>query len=322
VRRWLDVTAIGLAAFLVVLLVGPFLVPVPPLEGTVPVDELADPDSRFVQASGLCVHYKSVGHGEPIVLLLHGFGASTFSWREVMVPLGGVRSVVAFDRPAFGLTERPMPGEWGEQNPYTPEAQANLTVGLMDALGAEKAFLVGHSAGGAIALSIALTYPERVEGLVLVGAAVYTGGGTPRIVRPLLNTPQMRHLGPLFARRIQDWGVEFARSAWHDPERITPDVWEGYQKPLQAENWDRAFWELTRASHPFDSIGELEELDVPVLVITGDDDRIVPTAQSVRLSQELPEAELVVIPNCGHLPQEECSEAFLQAVEAFLARFS
>jgi pimeloyl-ACP methyl ester carboxylesterase len=214
-----------------------------------------------------------------------------------------------------------MPGEWGERNPYTPEAQANLTVGLMDALGAKKAFLVGHSAGGAIALLTALTYPERVEGLVLVGAAVYTGGGTPRLVRPLLNTPQMRRLGPLFARRIQDWGIEFARSAWHDPERITPEVWKGYQKPLQAENWDRAFWELNRASHPFDSIEELEELDVPVLVITGDDDRIVPTEQSVRLAQELPGAELVVIPNCGHLPQEECPEAFLQAVEAFLARF-
>jgi pimeloyl-ACP methyl ester carboxylesterase len=69
-------------------------------------------------------------------------------------------------------------------------------------------------------------------------------------------------------------------------------------------------------------IEQLEELDVPVLVITGDDDRIVPTEQSVRLAQELPRAELVVIPNCGHLPQEECPEAFLQAVEAFLARFS
>jgi hypothetical protein len=85
----------------------PLIIPIPPLQGTVPPIELADPDSHFVNVSGLMVHYKTAGQGEPAILLLHGFAASTFSWREVMQPLGNYGMVVAFDRPAFGLTSRP-----------------------------------------------------------------------------------------------------------------------------------------------------------------------------------------------------------------------
>jgi len=90
---------------------------------TLPIEQLADPDSLFVDVDGLEVHYKVAGQGEPTVVLLHGFAASVFSWRKVMEPLSEVGMVVAFDRPAFGLTERPMPGEWGEENPYSPEAR-------------------------------------------------------------------------------------------------------------------------------------------------------------------------------------------------------
>lgn len=313
------VAAIVPLALLLLLLVGPFLVPVPPLEGTVPPEQLADPDSRFVEVNGIAVHYKMAGEGEPALILLHGFGASTFSWREVMEPLGEKGTVVAFDRPGFGLTGRPMPGEWEGESPYGPESQADLTVGLMDALGIERAILVGNSAGGTVAFLTALTYPERVAGLVLVDPAFYTGGGTPAWLQPFVNTPQLRHLGPLLARRIQEWGVEFARSAWHDPSRITPEIWEGYSRPLRAQNWDRALWEVTSASHPLNLPERLAEVTVPALVITGDDDRIVPTGQSVRLAGELPQADLVVIPNCGHIPQEECPAEFLQAVENWLS---
>ncbi|MCX7856146.1 MAG: alpha/beta hydrolase [Anaerolineae bacterium] len=315
-KPWLRGLLIALGVLLLLLLVGPFLVPVPPLEGTVPPEQLADPDSRFIEVNSITVHYKTAGSGRPALMLLHGFAASTFSWREVMGPMSEWGTVVAFDRPGFGLTERPT--EWEGPSPYSPEAQADLTVGLMDALGIERAVLVGNSAGGTTALLTALTYPERVEALVLVSPAVYVGGGAPGWVRPLLNTPQMRHLGPLLVRSIQDWGEDFGRSAWHDPTKLTPDIWEGYTKPLRAENWDRALWEVTRASRPLGLEKRLGEVRVPVLVVTGDDDRIVPTQQSIRLAGAIPGAQLVVIPECGHVPQEECPGPFLEAVEAFL----
>lgn len=321
-RPWVRIL-LGLAGILLlILLVGPFLLPIPPLEGTVPPEQLADPDSRFVEVNGLRVHYKTMGQGEPALLLLHGFAASVFTWREVMGPLSEIGTVIAFDRPAFGLTERPMPGEWQGQNPYSPEAQANLTVALMDELGVERAVLVGNSAGGAVTMLTALEHPDRVQALVLVDPAIYVGGGVPGWIRPVLQTPQMRRLGPLFVRSIRTWGEEFGRSAWHDPSRLTPEIWAGYTRPLQAENWDRALWEFTLASHPTGLPERLAQIHMPTLVITGDDDRIVPTEQSVRLAGELPNAELVVIPHCGHVPHEECPQEFLQAVRRFVNKLA
>jgi pimeloyl-ACP methyl ester carboxylesterase len=303
---------------LAALLVGPFLVPVPPLEGLVPPRQLADPDSRFIQVNGIEVHYKIAGSGEPALILLHGFGASEFTWRETAAPLAELGAVIRYDRPAFGLTERPL--EWSGPNPYSTDFQVDLVIGLMDALGVPRAVLVGNSAGGTVAMLAALRYPERVQGLILASPAVYAGGGSPAYTRWLFQTPQMDRLGPLVARNIQNWGRDFAASAWHDPSRITAEIWAGYTRPLQAENWDRALWNLTRASRPSGLDQRLAELDLPILVITGDDDRIVPTEQSIRLAGELPAADLVVIPSCGHVPQEECPQPFLQASREFLAR--
>ena len=327
-RSWKRVVFIVILVLLFILLIAPFLIPVPPLDGTVPPQQLADPDSRFIDINGLQVHYKIAGQGEPAaedlaLVLLHGFGASVFSWREVMEPLAEslaseIGTVIAFDRPAFGLTERPLPGEWVGESPYGAEAQVELTVGLLDELGVERAILVGNSAGGAIAMLTALTYPQRVQALVLVDPAVYAHGSSLGLIRFVANTPQMQRIGPLVARRIRGWGIDFARSAWHDPSKITADIWEGYLKPLQAENWDRGLWEMVRASQSHDLAERLTKIRVPCLVITGDDDRIVPTEQSIRLADELLDAELVVIPDCGHIPHEECPEPFLQAVSDFL----
>jgi len=318
VKGCLRIGLILVALCLLLLVIAPFLVPMPPLEDTLPPQELADEDSLFVEVEGLQVHYKLVGQGDPTLVLLHGFGASVFSWRKVMAPLAEVGTVIAFDRPAFGLTERPMPADWGEQNPYSPEAQADLTVSLLDELGVEKAVLVGHSAGGSIAVLTALRYPERVEALVLEDAAVYRHGGTPGWLRPLLLTPQMRRVGPLMVRSAVRWSEAAIRTAWDDPNKITMELVSGYKKPLQADDWDRALWELVVASHPLGLETQLDEISVPVLVITGDRDRFVPTDQSRRLGAELPHAELVVIPACGHVPHEECPEAFLSAVTGFV----
>lgn len=309
---------IGLAVLIVFALIGPFFIPVPPLENTVPAESLADEDSRFVEVNGLNVHYKTYGTGEPVLILLHGFGASLFSWHEVTTPLAEYGTVIAYDRPAFGLTERPL--EWEGESPYSQDSQVELVIGLMDALGIEKANLVGNSAGGTVSMLTALKYPERIESLILVDPAVYAGGGAPAWIRPLLGTPQMQHVGPLIARQIQAQGVEFIKTAWHDPSKISQATFDGYQKPLQVEDWDKALWELTLSSRESGLAERVNEFNLPILVITGDDDRIVPTEQSLRLAAEIPNADLVVIPQCGHLPHEECPDEFMQAVQDFLGK--
>jgi len=242
--------------------------------------------------------------------------SSTFSWREVIGPLSETLRVVAFDRPAFGLTERP--DAWGGENPYTADFAMALTLDLMDALSVERAVLIGNSAGGALAARLALEHPERVQALILVDAAIYSEGGSRAWLRPLLATPQMRRIGPVLLRNVRTWGAEFGRSAWHDPARITPEIWAGYTLPLRADNWDRALYEYTLASQPGDLASRVSEIDMPVLVITGDDDRIVPMADSVRLASEIPNARLAILPACGHVPQEECPQAFLEVVQEFL----
>ncbi len=308
---------IVLLAFLTIVLVGPFLIPIRPVGGSATPQELADEDSLFIDVDGLTIHYKSMGSGDPTMILLHGFGASLFSWREVMGLMTEIGTVIAYDRPAFGLTERPMRGEWSGESPYSPGAQVDLLIGLMDALEIERAILVGNSAGGTVAALTALAHPERVEALVLVDPAIYTGG-SPGWTRWIFQTPQMRRVGPLFVRNLMARGDELIASAWYDPAKVTPEVIEGYRKPMALANWDKALWELTIASYALGLEQRLGELTLPVLVATGDSDRFVPTEDSIRLASELPHAELVVFPQCGHVPQEECPDAFLVAVLAYL----
>jgi pimeloyl-ACP methyl ester carboxylesterase len=315
-RRAGRILLLVVVSVLLAVLLGPFFVPVPPLQGTVSAQSLADPDSQFIEINGIDLHFKKMGQGEPVFLLLHGFGSSLYSWDAVMEPLSQVGMVIAFDRPGFGLTERPL--DWQGQNPYSPEAQLELVTGLLDHFGVQQAFLVGNSAGGTAAMQAALAHPERVAGLVLVAPAVYSGGGTPAWVRPLLTTPQMRHLGPLVARQIQARSPELIALSWHNPDLLTSQTLALYQKPFQVENWDQALWEFTLASRPSGLAEKLEQFSLPVLVVTGDDDRVVPTAESVRLASELPNARLSVIGNAGHVPHEERPADFMNAMRDFL----
>ena len=319
-RIWKILGIIVLSVALI-LLIAPLLYQAPPLTGTVPERELADPDSRFVDVNGVTVHYKEMGQGEPVFILLHGFGASEFSWREVMEPLSTSGRVIAYDRPAFGLTERPMEGNWTGTNPYSVQGNVELLDGLMDELGVDKAILVGNSAGGDVAAAYAIEHPERVQGLVLVDPAVGKGNRGPfsQWAVSLMASPQIRHIAPLLVRTFAgEMGNDTIRMAWHDPSRIDPEVYEGYRRPLKADNWDKSLYEFTIAGNPVNYSGRLADLTMPVLVVTGDDDRIVPTDQSIQLSREIPGADLAVLKDCGHVPQEECPDQFMSSIQAFL----
>lgn len=310
----------ALGGLVALLAIGPMLVPLPPLRDTAPPEQLADSDSRFAQLSDVRIHFKLYSDGPRNMLLLHGLGASTYSWRQMVGPLAALGArVVAFDRPAFGLSSRPVDGEWRGANPYALESQVEQTIALMDRLGMAQAVLVGHSAGARVACSAALRHRERVQALVLESPAIYEEGGYPAWILPLLRLPQLRRIGPLLVRSIARREAALVRRAWHDPSLVTPAILEGYAVPLRVENWDRALWELTLADAPHDLASQLAHIAVPTLVIGGDDDHIVPTASSVRLAGAVPGAELAIVPDCGHIPHEEKPAEFLAAVERLLA---
>ncbi|NTU93447.1 MAG: alpha/beta hydrolase [Chlorobiaceae bacterium] len=284
----------------------------------------ADADSRFIDCNGFRVHYKVYGSGQPpFLVLLHGSFLSIRSWRSVMRPLAEGATVVAFDRPAFGLTSRPVPSSRNEAR-YSPEAQTELVVNLMSSLGIERAILVGNSTGGTIALLTALRHPERVQGVVLAGAMIYSGYATSEV--PSFLKPFMKTLTPVFSRimkrvitALYDRNI---RGFWYVGERLADDTLAAFRKDLMVGDWSRGFWELFLETHHLHLDRQLKNLALPSLVVTGEHDLTVKTAESLRLSMELPGAELKVIPDCAHLPQEEQPEAFTEAVRDFVRRIT
>lgn len=331
-----------LALLAFVVLVGPLLIPIAPLPGLSPYRAVPHPGSAWLQVTGVApleVHIEAMQGGAALTtpephlprpaaqrsnfLLLHGFGASTRSWSQVLPWLSEGGLAVAYDRPAFGLTERPL-GPFAEgANPYAPAAQVATAIGVLDELGIERAVLFGHSAGGTIALQSALQHPERVTALVLVAPAVFAGGGSPSAIRPLLGTPQLERLGPLIARQFGgEQGEAFLASSFFDEGKLSEEILAAYRHPLQVENWDRALWELVKSSRESELAPFLAALRMPVLVITGAEDVIVPAEQSRRLVAALTGvpggAQYVEIGQCGHLPHEECASEFRAAVEGWL----
>jgi pimeloyl-ACP methyl ester carboxylesterase len=311
---------LGLSVFAcITITIGPFLIPVPELGRLVNETEYADPDSKFVDVNDLTVHYKEMGQGDQTFILLHGFGASTFSWHEVMDDFAEHGRVIAYDRPAFGLTERPMPENWVE-NPYGMKANIELLRGLMDQFEIEKAVLVGNSAGGGVAVAFASEYPERVESLILVDPGVGGGRGPqfPAWALPLMWTPQMRHIGPLLMRDYQETLPNTIQREWFDQTKLTNEIKQEYLKLLQIKNWDRAFYELTFAPAYPELRPGLPNLTVPVFIIAGQEDRLIRSWYFDAISKEIPGAQLALLPKCGHVPQEECPHEFMEAVINYL----
>jgi pimeloyl-ACP methyl ester carboxylesterase len=318
VNRFLRLIAIVFLIILICCLIGPFLIPIAPLENTVSPKKLADADSNFVTINDVTVHYKRAGSGKDTLILLHGFAASTCTWYRVMPSLAQNYTVAAYDRTGFGYTARPMPGEWSGESPYSQTSQMEQLIALMDALNIDKAVLVGSSAGGITAALTTVNHPERIKALILVAPALFDGG-PPGWLRLLMETPHMRRLGPLLLRKYYTNFFEYARKrTWHDSSQLPPALMEGYRKPLQAHNWDRALWEFALAYESLPLEEQLGELQVPVLVITGDHDRIVSPEASRHSADVIPHAQLLVIPNAGHLPHEETPAVLLKAVHAFL----
>jgi pimeloyl-ACP methyl ester carboxylesterase len=242
-----------------------------------------------------------------------------YSWREVADDFAQYGRVIMYDRPAFGLTERPMPEDWVE-NPYGMKANVELLRGLMDALGIEKAILVGNSAGGGVSVAFGLEYPERVESLILVDPGVGGGRGPqfPAWGLPLMWTPQMRHIGPLMMRDYQETLPNTIQREWFDQTKLTEEIRQEPLKIFQIQNWDRAFYELTFAPAYPELRPLLPQLNVPVLVAAGQEDILIRAWYFEAIADEMPNAQSVLFPNCGHVPQEECPEQFMQAVVNYL----
>jgi len=300
-------------------LTAPLLVPLPPLEGTVAPESLADAESKFIRLGSVNVRYKHRGERSPVFILLHGYLRTISSWHGIFPSFENIGSAIAYDRPAFGLSSRPMSGEWKGPSPYGYRAQAGMAIQLMDALDVDRAVLIGHGMGARIAALASLLYPQRVQRLVLV-APEPSDRGRPAWQRLFMASPQMRRLGPVLLRnRVARQVEEVLANSWHQPDRIPEEMRREYENLLNVHDWDRGLWELARATESLDKKISLRTLRVPTLVVAGEKDTVADTARIVRIAAAIPHAHLALIPEAGNAPHEETPQAFMDALTEFLA---
>ena len=306
-----------LLALVLALVILPMVLPMPSLRGVKPVRELGGPTSSWVTIKGLDFHQVIEGDGEPAFVLVHGFGASTFSWRYVIEGLSELGTVLAYDRPGFGLTERLPSDATATPDLYASAHEADHLLALMDAAGIEAAVLVAHSAGSGPALEVAQRSPGRVKALVLIAPSLPTPRRTSPLLSWLIDIPQVDRIGPIFMRFTPPLLQRGLREAWSDRDALPDDVLSGYRVPLQAEDWDQGLWQVLRARLRSDHQPVSGAPGMDVLVLTGDMDRIVPPDASQRTAADF-DAPLVVMEQTGHLPHEEDPETFLSILLGFL----
>jgi len=310
------------AVVLALILVVPFLIPVQ-TSGITTYKEVAGEGATFASAQGIEIYYEKTDFvcqegkdcsNPPVIFLMHGFGANTFSFREVTEPLSQLGDVIAYDRPGFGLSERPT--SWEGENPYGSIGQDLI----LDQLIAEFAsgrdvILVGHSAGGTLAAQYVVDNKDVIQGLILISPAILSTGGSPSWLNWVFSIPQLDHLGPLLVSSIASSGMDLLNESWYNKNLITEEVKAGYREPLSVIGWEEGFWEFNRAPRAFDVKDRLDEITVPTLLITGDTDTVVATADTEALANMIKDSVLFVIPQSGHLAQEETPADTMKAIQ-------
>lgn len=281
--------------------------------------ELAHEFSNFIELNGIELHYEFAKGktSKRLVVLLHGFGASTYSYRKIMNKLSVYGDVISYDRPCFGLTVRPK--TWEGQNPYTFPSQVKLLDAIIDHFGqGRKVILVGHSAGAGIAAEWALSHQDQVDALVLEEPAILNAPPVNKVLGRLLRSKAFDWIGPRLVAGFRKTGLKILYGSWVDKSGITDEVLENYTLPLKIKGWEAAFWEFSRYGVQSTIQDHLAELTVPTLVFVADGDKIIPPASSKKVASAIPNSKLVEIANCGHIPHEEKPDEFLNAVQGFI----
>ena len=270
--------------------------------------------------SALPLHVEPSGHGAgadvDTFLLIHGYGASTFTWRYWAPRLAARGRVVAVDLKGHGRAPKPDDGR------YAPEHQTALVLRLIEEQDLRRITLVGHSLGGGVALLTALGLADegsrRLHRIVIVAGAAYDQR-LPPFVRladfPRFSTAAVRALG---TRRVVRSVLE---QIVHDRTRVDEDQVRGYAEPLDSPGAIRALIETARQIRPADLdaiVARYGEVSVPALLMWGRGDRVVPLSVGERLARDLPNARLHVLERCGHLPAEEVPDESYAILERFL----
>lgn len=260
------------------------------------------PQSQFITIRGVNYHYLEYPASGPGLFLLHGLGSSTFSWEELapLLQAAGYR-VYALDLKGSGWSDKPAASDY---DLFTLRDEIDR---WLETMGLRTVVFVGNSLGGSLALLLALENPDRISRLVLIDAAAYLKK-LPWVFR-LAKLPFSKELSRIVFKR---WLIKLAmKQAFFQRERVTAERIDAYYERLKSPGCLEAQIALVRSLgfrilNRYDQ--RLPALDIPTLLIWGEDDPWVRLSVGRRLNRELPHSTLRIIPHCGHAPQEELPE--------------
>jgi 4,5:9,10-diseco-3-hydroxy-5,9,17-trioxoandrosta-1(10),2-diene-4-oate hydrolase len=270
---------------------------------------------HYVNAGGIKTRYWSLGNDGPAIILIHGLGASAEIWMHNVAALAKDHKVFVPDLPGFGYSEQPPPS-------FSPFNFASFINNFMEALNILKAYIIGQSLGGGIALQFALQFPQKAEKLVLVDCA-----GFGKEVRWTLKLLSLPWIGELVSQPTRLGVALFFKYAVHDSAVITKEFIDIYYKIFTQPGFQQFLLRTTRSILNIHGAKEealapiienLHRIMQPALIVWGANDQVLPIQQAYLGKEKMPHAQLHIMERCGHIPSLERPEEFNGAVLKFL----
>lgn len=230
------------------------------------------------------------------ILLIHGFSSNVHTWEYYLKELGNEYPVIAFDLPGFGFSSKP-------HTTYSREGYVDILKQLIDYYHFERIILIGNSMGGEISLRYSILYPDKVEKLILVDA----GGLMDRKELPWFlqwgKTFIMDYFNFLFRNRL---AISYMlKSAFYNKDVVDETKIDLYYYPLKTHGGINAHKSLLNSPYEKIQAEKMQSLVIPVLILWGQNDQWIPVKYAYEFKKNLPNSYLVILPECGHIPQEE-----------------
>lgn len=279
----------------------------------------APPPSQFVENDeGLRVHYRDQGNPDgPVLVLLHGTGASLHTWEPIIAELGERYRIVTYTQPGHGLTS-PHP-----RDDYSHAGMAEALDLVVNEVGLEHFVLGGNSMGGWVSWRYALAHPEKVDALLLLDAAgmpMGEGEEQPKsnLAFRLIGTPfgrfLLQHYTPRFLVKKSVEQSVAVQSAVDDA--MVDRYWELNRLP----GIRRAGALRAQVDPEEEAANRLSEIAMPTLIIWGEEDALINVSDAYEFERVLPNAELVIYQGVGHIPMEEAPVQTAKDIDAFVSR--
>jgi pimeloyl-ACP methyl ester carboxylesterase len=315
-HRALRILSYIILAFVFLVCVLPYLIPLGESQVEISPDELVTEYGRFIDIDGVSIYMEeqNLEPAQATIVLIHGLGGSTFSWRHnaPFFASQGYR-VVSLDMKGFGLSYKDFASD------YSHLEQAGLLAQVLARLGIDQAYFVGHSMGTSVMLHFAHLYPEKVLGLISVDGAVslHEGASYPFA---LLNFGPFRRIGEVFLTRYaaKERIAQILRSTYYRQDIVTAEVIDGYYNRLVISRWAQSLLAMTRDMSKNTITFPLGDITFPTLILWGENDTWVNRTDIDQWKDEIPMAQFHAVPEAGHLLMEEEPDLFNNMMLAFL----